>query len=135
LKVPNKKIESLEERFKNAGIRKIDRDQPSLSNSEIREKVELRKQENDKVEITKKKNNVKLGAGFMSDEKAQVVAVNKQKLDSGEEKILITESFKNDLNKNDPNDDTTKEKLKSVLEKNAFNFSAKEREVLSKIVT
>lgn len=39
-----------------------------------------------------------------------------------------------DVKKNDPKDPGTKEKLKDALTAGAFNFSAKEREVLGKIL-
>lgn len=106
------------------GARIVRKERPNdLSRSEIRSKIENHKREKEKdfqVEIDASK----------AKKKAEVIK------NATKAKVEVTpegEPF-GDVKKNDPNDPGTKEKLKGVLTAGAFNFSAKERDVLSKIL-
>lgn len=77
------------------------------------------------------KNSQALGAGFLSDAKAPGDKVEAPKK---EDSIKDSHLLMSDVKLNDPNDPNTQEKLKSVLTKGAFNFNAREREALEKIL-
>ena len=83
-------------------------EKPSLDRSEILEKLEGNKRA--KFRPGKVKGQ-KLGVGFMKDEETP-----------------------SDVGKNRPDDPMTSEKLKSVLQSGAVNFSGKEKEILGKIL-
>jgi hypothetical protein len=86
----------------------------SLSENEIREKLAANSEISDSAKLKAKKETQKLGDGFMTDD---------------------DHLLKSDVQLNKPDDPVTAEKLKSVLDKGAFNFNPKEREVLEKILS
>lgn len=92
---------------------------PTLSNEEVKEKLAAH------VELSKKSNPPKfdqaLGAGFLNEKTPPA---------SPPDHLLKT-----DVDKNDPNDSSTTEKLKSVLSKGAFSFNSREKEILDKILS
>lgn len=90
-------------------------EKPSVSNSEIREKLEKNKAGKFKRRSVKGK---KMGDGFMAD---QATSETEGKTPS-------------DVGLNDPNDPMTSEKLKSVLNAGVVNFSGREKEILAKIL-
>lgn len=82
----------------------------------------------------------KLGDGFLNEavvrppvivpfEKESAVEATEEEIEKKKDIIL-----KSDIAKNDPTDTNTQEKLKSVLAKGAFSFSAKEKEALERIL-
>lgn len=84
-----------------------------LSSNEIREKVAANAQISEAAKLKAAQASQKLGEGFMK----------------SEDHLL-----KSDVQLNDPEDPATSEKLKTALSNGSFNFNAKEREVLSKIL-
>jgi hypothetical protein len=111
------------------------------SETEIREKLAVHREESNINKLNSLQNSKKMGEGFLNSEiKPPVIELNK------DEKIINKEEqnkedpntkdylIKSDVGVNSPKDPLTKEKLKSILDKGAFNFSSKERDVLSRIV-
>ena len=83
----------------------------------------------------------KLGEGFLNEavvrppvivpfEKDSAVEATEEEVEKKKDIIL-----KSDIAKNDPTDTNTQEKLKTVLSKGAFNFNAKEKEALERILS
>lgn len=105
---------SKEERYKslprdhNGMVKRTLNEKPSLSRSEILEKLE--KAKGPEVKKDKTVKGQRFGDGFMQIDEAS------------------------DVSKNDPKDPMTSEKLKSMLNSGAVNFSGKEQEVLRKIL-
>jgi hypothetical protein len=95
-----------------SGVKKASSALPpqKLSESEVRAKIEQnRATENATTSQIKKRLDVR-------------------KLESEETSVI------GDVGKNDPTDSMTQQKLKSMLQANAFNFSQKEREALADIL-
>ncbi len=94
---------------KNGMVKRSLNEKPSLSRSEILEKLE--KAQGPAKVPQKKAKGQKFGDGFMK----------------------VGEDGK-EVSSNDPRDPMTSEKLKSMLNSGAVNFSGKEQEVLRKIL-
>lgn len=75
----------------------------------------------DKVEISEKAKTIK-------SEKVESTEVEKA------EKIEIVEEVESDIGRNDPNSESTREKLRHVLRSNSFQFSEEERRALGDIL-
>lgn len=114
-------------------------EKPQVGESEIREKLAAHVEtSNTAKSISQKKNTQKLGDGFMNPEAKPVVPAVPEasstevapESDSSTKDHLL----KSDINLNDPKDPSTQEKLKTVLSSGAFNFNARERETLDKIL-
>lgn len=106
-----------------------------ISESEIREKLAFHVEASNAAKSQMIKNNSKeFGAGFM---KQSTVSEAPENLTTGRaETPSMKEShlLMSDVKLNDPSDSNTQEKLKSVLRSGAFNFNAKEKEALGKIL-
>lgn len=105
-----------------------------LSRSEIHNKIQNHKLEREqafqaKIDASKAKKKAELNAAAAKDTAQKIKEATKAEVEVTPE----GEPF-GDVKKNDPNDPNTKEKLKGVLTAGAFNFSAKERDVLSRIL-
>lgn len=97
-------------RDENGMIKRTLDDKPHVSRQEILEKL----QKNKEGRFTPRKvEGKKFGMDFMEDDLEQGVG---------------------DVKKNDPNDPMTSEKLKSMLNSGAVNFSGKEKKILSQIL-
>jgi hypothetical protein len=114
-----------------------------LSESDIREKINLKKekdaQEAKEVEISRsakaQSQNQKLGEGFLNESmKPKFITPPPKTSVDVETEVSKDHLLKSDVGSNDPKDETTTEKLKTVLSKGAFSFNPKEREVLSRIL-
>lgn len=123
---------------------KIDKksEKKNLSANEIREKLAANiEMSNSAKSAMKSKNTQQFGTGFMNEnftppeiEKPKN-QVESNSVDNETNSVNLKDHILNsDIKKNDPNDSTTTEKLKTVLQKSAFNFNPKEREVLDKIL-
>ncbi len=112
-----------------------------ISASDIKEKLAAHTQKSDSAkDVVISKNAKRLGDGFMNPD---IVNVQKPEIvpiiEKSEEEEIKTPNtkdltIKSDIALNDPKDTNTQEKLKSALTRGAFNFSAKEREALEKIL-
>ena len=113
----------------------------SLSESDIREKVEKLK-ERKKVNKALKDSQTKKEPGQVSQYMNGGILQGTKNKNLAQTGISQSSSSPNtedyvlpsDISSNDPNDSLTREKLKGALSGNSFNFSEKEREVLSKIL-
>ena len=113
-----------------------------ISASDIKEKLAAHTQKSDSAkEVVISKNAKRLGDGFMNPDivnvqKPEIVPIVEKDISEEEVKTPNTKdlTIKSDIALNDPKDTNTQEKLKSALTRGAFNFSAKEREALEKIL-
>jgi hypothetical protein len=112
----------------------------AISETEIREKLAAHVETSNSAKSkTIQQNSKQFGAGFMNAEMKPEPIVAPPAAEKTEEAKEETDSkdshlLKTDINLNDPKDPNTQEKLKTVLSKGAFNFNAKEREALDKIL-
>ena len=109
-------------------------DKPEVPEMEIRQKLAANVEtSNTAKKQTLLKNSQRLGAGFMNEEHSHpVIQAPKSEEDNFEQKDIM---LKSDIHLNDPRSPETQEKLKTVLSTGAFNFNAKEREALDKILS
>lgn len=109
-------------------------DKPEVPEMEIRQKLAANVEtSNSAKKQTLLKNSQRLGAGFMNEELSPAVIQSpKNDEDIIEQKDIM---LKSDIHLNDPRSPETQEKLKTVLSTGAFNFNAKEREALDKILS
>lgn len=102
-----------------------------LSASEIRAKVE--ENSKPKVEKVEKPKGQKLGDGFLNEsvkvDRAAMKALAQARAEAPKDHTLPS-----DIDKNEPDNPVTTEKLKTILGSGGFSFNPKEREVLSKIL-
>lgn len=120
---------------------KIQSDDSIVQNSSKTNKKKYNKDNLPKKKwITDSAIKEKLGAHVetsKSSHQARVQARNNEaaiKGESTDKELPETSLIKSDVQKNDPNDPTTGEKLKSVLARGAFHFSPQERENLERIL-
>ena len=120
-----------------------------ISESEIKKKLEAHSSNSDAAkDVVISKNAKRLGEGFLNPD-AKPIVVDEVRVEApvktiGEPAVAAPEEVKaapakvldrkSDIDLNDPKDSNTQEKLKTVLTKGAFNFNAKEREALEKIL-
>ena len=118
-----------------------------VSDGEIREKLASHVETSNtaKAQLLQK-NSQAFGAGFMKDDGKPVPALKKEETslklpeaeveNEGDAQSSLKKSYVllSDVQLNDPNDNNTQEKLKSVLKNGAFNFNPKEKETLEKIL-
>jgi len=137
----------------NRSMKRAEIKQPSLSASEIRQKVEAHQTGRGQKKLMINEAN-KQTSEFMKEkpieipktsiipekvlnppEQKQVAAIVKEEPAVGEH-VEPSEGhvLASDVDKNDPNSPETTEKLKSILSTGAFAFNDKEREALSKIL-
>jgi ribosomal protein S24E len=106
-------------------------DKPSVSDSEIRDKLAAHVETSNTAKMQMKKNNQKFGDSFLNESKIPAKIVRREAI---AEEAPAESSPSSDIALNDPKSPETQEKLKSVLSKGAFNFNSKEREALDKIL-
>ena len=116
-----------------SGQKIVKKERPSqLSRGEIRDRVEAHKKEKeDAYKVTLNSKNSNKAIQKPGEQVKEKIA------EATKAKVEITpegEPF-GDIKKNDPNDSDTKEKIKGALNVGSFNFSDKERDVLSKILS
>ncbi len=104
-----------------------------MSASDIKEKLAAHVQTSSASKQTAIKNTTKLGEAFINH---TLVAPVIPFVGSDEEisKAKKDQLAAHGLATNDPTDSNTQEKLKTILTKGGFNFSAREKEVLGKIL-
>jgi len=135
------------ESVKRKGKKKAAPVKPSISETEIREKLASHVETSNTAKSgIMKKNAQKLGDGFMNPEAKPLMKMEKPAMAEAKEPKAISEEaetevskgdahlLKTDVNLNDPKDPATQEKLKTVLSTGAFNFNPREREALDKIL-
>jgi hypothetical protein len=117
----------------------------NLSADQIKEKLAAHVETSGASKNMAVKSSKKLGEGFLNSEVRPVVvpvaqpATKDQAVevaDVSEVKTPNTKDFvlNSDIATNDPTDTNTQEKLKTILAKGAFNFNAREKEALEKIL-
>ena len=124
------------------GMRKYEaKNKPDFSDSEIRDKI-AKLQSKNQTNFNKPVAGKKLGVGFMQEDKAEFpkqslipvpdsVAANEAKVEKEESEKEVVAS---DINKNDPNDTNTTEKLKMLMSTGGFKFNEKEKAALGQIL-
>ena len=117
-----------------------------MSAADIKEKLAAHVQTSSASKNTAIKNSQKLGEGFLNhdlvaapvivpiDKSPEGIAATKVESDAQIEKAKKDHLLRSDIAANDPSDSNTQEKLKTVLTRGAFSFSAREKEVLEKIL-
>ncbi len=108
-----------------------------MSPEDIRNKIEARKNENQANKMESVKTlKPSLGEGFLNEDAPKKIIPKDVEAVEGKKTTISVETIEKepDVGKNHPKDPMTSEKLKSVLDMGAFQFSAKEREVLSQIL-
>jgi len=119
------------------GIKRVKRstisEKPEISEMEIRQKLAANVEaSNTAKQQTFMKNSQQFGAGFMNEDMPRpVIAKTPEHAEAEVEKDIM---LKSDIHLNDPKAPETQEKLKTVLSSGAFNFNAREREALDKIL-
>ncbi len=111
-----------------------------MSASDIKEKLAAHVQTSSASKNTAIKNTQKLGEAFLNHDLVAAPAIIP--LEGSPEALAEAEVMKakkdhllkSDIAANDPTDSNTQEKLKTVLTRGAFSFSAREKEVLEKIL-
>ena len=107
-----------------------------LSGAEIKEKLAAHVGISDAAKNMAVMKTKKMGEAFMNAELPPLKP--NDGLDKVEEDVKTPNTkdltIKSDVELNNPTDTNTHEKLKSVMMKGAFNFSAKEKEALEKIL-
>jgi hypothetical protein len=117
----------------------------NMSADQIKEKLAAHVETSGTSKSLAIQNSKKLGEGFLNpDAKPLVQAQPKTELVEGAEAPKVAEEVKtpntkdfvlnSDIAANDPTDTNTQEKLKTILSKGAFNFNAREKEALEKIL-
>ena len=105
-----------------------------MSESQIREKLAASTEISDTAKNKAIMSAKKLGEGFMNPDFKPAETPNPD-TPATPEKTAADHVLKSDVQVNDPRDPVTSEKLKTVLQKGAFNFNPRERDVLSKILS
>ncbi len=123
-RAPNRKARE-NSKLNNGGF--VKRERPSLSRSDILNKVNSIKNEETKQ---KDKANISKIAQLKSNNEHKDAAVKSVKLKDGERLPDGMNSIKN----NDPTNLVTRGKLKEALKSGIVNFSNREREILNKIL-
>jgi hypothetical protein len=110
-----------------------------LSRSQILSRLEASKSPSEAKEATPAATNVSLSRASWDDvdedEQAAEATEAKPAVQSQAEAEEVAEHLlESDVGKNDPNDEMTRSKLQTLVTSGGFNFSEKEREVLSQIL-
>lgn len=117
----------------------------NLSADQIKEKLAAHVETSGASKNMAIQSTKKLGEGFLNSEIKPVVVPAAQPLADNEAPKVAEASevitpntkdfvLKSDIATNDPTDTNTQEKLKTILSKGAFNFNAREKEALEKIL-